>query len=428
MDTEKKQIVLYTNYFYPETASLAMLCKDLCDGLKDEFDITVVCSVPCYTGTVEEKYRTRKYYYEDYDGVRVIRVRVPGFNKQNKVSRVKNILACFFRSALATGKAPKADYVLTESQPPVLGGLLGVWGKWVSRLRGKKAKMLYVIQDYNPEQTIAVGFSKNRLVLGAMLRADRFSCSQADKVVVVGSDMIPTMEKRFTRKDGTVSSRMPPTVFINNWMDSRDVYPLPKDHPKVAAFREKYGLEGKFAIMYSGNIGLFYDLENLFRVIEKFKTREDVVFPFVGGGAKKEALMAYAREHGMENVIFIPYQLKEELAYSLNAADVHWIVNARGIKGVSCPSKLYGILAVGKPALAVLEENTEARGIIEGCGCGYAVSPGDYKGIEALIRRYIDHTSPEELEEMGARGHAYMQGSLTKEISIEKYRREIKSC
>lgn len=428
MGTEKKQIVLYTNYFYPETASLAMLCKDLCDGLKDEFNITVVCSVPCYTGTVEEKYRKQKYYYDNYDGIKVIRVRVPGFDKQNKFSRVKNILACFFRSILATGKAPEADYVLTESQPPVLGGLLGVFGKWVNRLRGKKAKMLYIIQDYNPEQTMAVGFSKNRLVLGAMLRADKFSCSQADKVIVVGSDMVPTMERRFTKKDGTISGKMPPTVVINNWMDSRDVYPLPKDHPEVAAFRKKYGLEGKFVIMYSGNIGLFYDLENLFRVIEKFKDREDVVFPFVGEGAKKEMLEAYAKGHGMANVVFIPYQPKEELAYSLNAADVHWIVNARGIKGVSCPSKLYGILAVGKPALAVLEDGTEARDVIEGCGCGYAVSPGDYRGVEELIRRYIDHTSPEELAEMGARGHEYMQGHLTKKISIEKYRREIKAC
>ena len=138
--------------------------------------------------------------------------------------------------------------------------------------------------------------------------------------------------------------------------------------------------------------------------------------------------MAYARERGMGNVLFIPYQPKEKLAYSLNAADVQWIVNARGIKGVSCPSKLYGILAVGKPALAVLEEGTEARGIIEGCECGYAVSPGDYGGTEELIRRYLDHTSPGELAEMGARGHAYMQEHLTKEISIEKYRREIRSC
>jgi hypothetical protein len=115
------------------------------------------------------------------------------------------------------------------------------------------------------------------------------------------------------------------------------------------------------------------------------------------------------------------------LIYSLNAADVHWIVNAEGIKGVSCPSKLYGILAVAKPALAVLEEGTEARDIIETTGCGYAVSPKDYDGIEVLIEKFIS-TDKSELCEIGKKGHEFMKEHLTREISIEKYREEIRSC
>ena len=58
----------------------------------------------------------------------------------------------------------------------------------------------------------------------------------------------------------------------------------------------------------------------------------------------------------MDNVIFIPYQNKINLIYSLNAGDVHWCVNAKGIKGVSCPSKAYGIMSVAKPIIGVLEE------------------------------------------------------------------------
>ena len=126
MNKQKKNLVLYTNYYYPELASLAQLCTDLCQGLKEDYNITVICSIPCYTGVIEDKYLTQKYYFEEYDGVKVIRVRVPRFDKHNKISRVKNILAYFFRSIFATFKAPKADYILTESQPPILGGLLGV--------------------------------------------------------------------------------------------------------------------------------------------------------------------------------------------------------------------------------------------------------------------------------------------------------------
>ena len=181
-------------------------------------------------------------------------------------------------------------------------------------------------------------------------------------------------------------------------------------------------------IMYSGNIGLFYDLENLFKVVEQFKDREDVVFPFVGEGTLKESLMNYAKGHDMKNVVFIPYQKKEELAYSLNAADVHWIVNAEGIKGVSCPSKLYGILAVGKPALGVLEEGTEARTILESVGAGFVASPKQYDNVAMLIEKYLDEVDDVKLREMGMSGHQYMKNHLNKNISIEKYREEITSC
>lgn len=425
--SDKKTLTLYCQYYYPEVASLAQLCTDLCEGLSDEFDITVVCSVPCYLGKIDDKYSDKKYYFEEHNGVKIVRVRVPSYDKQNKISRVKNIIAYFFRSLSVSFKIPRTDYILTESQPPILGGLLGVLAKWINRIRGKKSKFLYVIQDYNPEQTMVVGFSKNKLILSAMMFFDKFSCKAADKVIVVGSDMVPTMKKRFTNKNGKLSSKMPNTVFINNWMDENDVYPLNADDEKVIAFKEKYGLQNKFVVMYSGNIGLFYDLENLFKVVERFKERDDVAFPFVGEGTLKKQLEEYAKEHDMKNVVFIPYQKKEELAYSLNAADVHWIVNAEGVKGVSCPSKLYGILATAKPALAVLEDGTEAKNIIEQTKCGFAASPKEYDKIAELIEKFMA-TEKSELIEMGSRGYSYMKQNLTKDISIEKYRREINDC
>lgn len=414
---DKKKLILYAQFYYPEVASLAQLCTDLCNDLTQEFDITVITSVPCYTGSIDEQYQQKKYYYEDYNGVKVIRVSVPQYDKGNKLSRIKNILAYFFRSLWATFKSPKADYILTESQPPILGGLLGVAGKWINLIRFKKSKLLYVIQDYNPEQTIAVGFSKNKLILTAMMLLDKFSCLVSDKVIVVGRDMVDTMKKRFPKK-------MPKTVFINNWIDDKETYPLPKDNEKIVEFKKKHGLDGKFIIMYSGNIGLFYDLENLIKVVERFKDYENVIFPFVGEGTLKEQLMNYVEEHDMKNVVFIPYQAKEDLIYSLNSADVHWIVNAKGIKGVSCPSKLYGLLATAEPSLAVLEEGTEARDIIESTNCGYAVSPKDYEGVANLIEKFIN-TPKEELEEMGNRGYEYMKTHFTKDISIQKYRDQI---
>lgn len=104
--------------------------------------------------------------------------------------------------------------------------------------------------------------------------------------------------------------------------------------------------------MYSGNIGLYYDIEKLIGFVERFKpgakTSEgrEVVFVFVGAGSVLDKLVLYVKQHHMDNVIFIPYQDKANLIYSLNAGDVHWCVNITGIKGVSCPSNVYLKLSV----------------------------------------------------------------------------------
>ena len=134
-----------------------------------------------------------------------------------------------------------------------------------------------------------------------------------------------------------------------------------------------------------------------------------------------EKLKNYQQTHQMENVVFIPYQDKDRLVYSLNAADVHWCVNAKGIKGVSCPSKFYGIAAAGKPVLAVLEKETEVRMLIEEIGCGKCVEPGEYKKIRETILWFVYHADDKELLEMGKKAHDYLSMHLTKGISVRKY-------
>lgn len=417
----KPKLLIYAHYYIPDVASTGQILRELVEGMLEHFDITVICVVPSYDGTVADEYKTQKYYEETINGVKVLRIRVPEFSKADKMSRIKNILGYFFGAMSATFKVGKQDYVFSISQPPILGGLIGVWGKWM-----KHAKYIYNIQDFNPEQTMAVGYSKNGLILKTMMFFDKFSCRRSNLVITVGRDLVETMNKRFKGK------KVPKTVMINNWIDEKEIYPLEANHPSVAAFKERYGLENKFVIMYSGNIGLYYDLENLIKVMEKFgpdtKTADgrEVVFAFVGAGTVMDELVKYKDEHHMGNVVFIPYQAKSDLIYSLNAADVHWCVNAKGIKGVSCPSKYYGIAAAAKPVLGVLEEGSEVRLLIEETQGGLVSDPGDYERVEDGIRWFIDHADSEELTSMGKNGREYLVKNLTKDVSVEKYIREIK--
>lgn len=422
----KNKLLIFAHYYAPDTASTGQILKDQAEGMLDEFDVTAICVVPSYGGIIEDQYKTQKYYFEKLNGVKIIRVRVPEFTKVNKVSRIKNITAYFFGALGAAIKAGKQDYVFTISQPPILGGLLGVLGKWM-----KRAKMIYCIQDFNPEQVMAVNYSSNKLILKAMMIADKFSCRHSDLVITVGRDLVDTLKNRFKGR------KVPKYAMINNWIDEKVVYPLPQDHECVVAFKKQYGLENKFVIMYSGNIGLYYDLEKLLKVMKQFRKGytlkgvyepgpvtadgKEVVFAFVGAGSVLDKLVLYTKEHHFENVIFIPYQDKEDLIFSLNAGDVHWCVNAKGIKGVSCPSKAYGIMGVGKPIIGVLEEGTEIRGLIEECNCGKCCEPGNYIKVADIIRWYIENAGTGEVKEMGGNGRKYLEKNLTKAASVKKY-------
>lgn len=412
MEDTKKKLLVYAHYYHPDVASTGQILKELCEGMLDEFDITVICTVPSYTGIIEECYKKEKYYHENINGVKIVRVAVPEFSKENKKSRIKNLVAYSFRAVIATLKLPKQDYIFTISQPPILGGVLGVIGKWL-----KGGKLIYNIQDFNPEQTMAVGYSKNKAILNIAMMVDKFSCRQADKVIVVGRDMQETLRNRFNNKN------VPRNVFINNWIDEKEIYPLPENNEKIRAFKKKYELENKTVIMYSGNIGLYYDLENLIKVIERFKDRDDVVFAFIGDGTKKKDIEIYATEHEMNNVKFIPYQDKADLIYSLNAGDVHWVVNAKGIKGISVPSKLYGVMAAGKTVFGVLEEGSEGRLIIEDCNCGVCIEPGNYDLIYQELKDVIENIDNYKL--LGINGKEYIDKYIKKDVAIEKYSREI---
>lgn len=424
----KKKLLIYAHYYAPDVASTGQILQDQAEGMKDEFDVTVICTVPSYTGVIDAKYKEKRFYKEIINGVKVIRVPVPEYTKTSKVSRIKNLFIYYVNARKVTKKIGYQDYVFTISQPPIMGGMLGVYGKKNIKSKSRNyPKLIYCIQDFNPEQTVAVNYVKLPFITKIMMILDKRSCQKSDLVITVGRDLVETLRRRFNYKN------VPKYTMINNWIDDKEIYPLEANNPGIKEFKRLYGLEGKFIFMYSGNIGLYYDLENLIKVISRFKESRtadgrEVVFAFVGAGSVLDGLVQYKREYHLNNVVFIPYQDKDKLIYSLNAADVHLCVNAKGIKGVSCPSKFYGIAGVGKPVLGVLEKKSEVEMLISEIGCGKVSEPGDYNDIEQKIKWFIQNANSDEIIEMGKRGHNYLVKNLTKDISIKKYIDALKNC
>ncbi len=140
---------------------------------------------------------------------------------------------------------------------------------------------------------LAINFSKNKLVTGAMMFFDKFSCRQSDLIITVGRDLVQTVHNCVKGR------KVPKTVMINNWIDEKEIYSVEAEYPRVVAFKEKYRLQHKFVIMYSGNVGLYYDLENIMKVIEEVKpgTRtadsREVSFAFVGAGSVLDKLVMF---------------------------------------------------------------------------------------------------------------------------------------
>ncbi|MDO7907207.1 glycosyltransferase family 4 protein [Paenibacillus sp. JX-17] len=404
----KPNIVFVINYFYPDYASTGQILTELCLHLQHDFNITVIAARP--GGYNEQGVRTGKRVEESrLENIRILHIALPNVNKNSMSSRLRYIAAYFFQAVLLLLRQRKVDFVYTISQPPILGGTIGTIGKWL-----KRAKHIYNIQDFNPEQAEAVGFS-SPLMIKLARAVDIFNCRMATHIITVGYDMKETLEKRFNYH------KVPDNTVIHNWTNEEEIVPLPKTHPRVADFIAAHGLEGKFIVMYSGNLGLYYDLENLVRYTDQFRDFKDMVFVFIGDGAVKKKMQQVVEKLGVDQVRFLPYQPKEDLVYSLNAADVHLVVNQKGIKGVSVPSKIYGVMAAGKPVLGVLEEGSEAYRLIELSGNGMLVEPQQYdQFVKSMKNMYL--LDREQLRRMGGRGRTYLEKHLRRETSMEKYR------
>ncbi|UXH43197.1 glycosyltransferase family 4 protein [Rossellomorea vietnamensis] len=407
----KKKIVFVINYFYPDLASTGQLLTELCLNLQKDFEITVIAAQPGYAG---EYSNTSKIFAKDkLENIRVIRLRLPNVDKTSKVSRIKYIFTYFILANVALLKENSIDAIYTISQPPVLGGLIGSIGKFF-----KRSKHIYNIQDFNPEQAMAVSYTNKQFIFNWAKKVDKLSCSYSDCVIVVGNDMKQTLKDRFG------SNKTPNHVVINNWTDEDEIKPLSKYETKITHFLKDNELENKFIIMYSGNIGLYYDLENIIKISQHFKDYKDLAFVFIGEGAVKSEMQSYIRENNISNVHFLPYQPKEFIKYSLNAADVHLVVNQKGIKGVSVPSKIYGVMAAGKPILGVLEKDSEAEILISKSNSGHVVEPQDYEGIIEKVEYYYQMDKA-DLKILGDNGRDYLDKYLKRDISINKYRKTL---
>jgi glycosyltransferase involved in cell wall biosynthesis len=263
---------------------------------------------------------------------------------------------------------------------------------------------VFYLQDLFPEVGLATGKLKPGPLTALLHRATQLGLRRADRVVVLGKDM-----RRRVLARGIDGGKV---VVIPNWIDTRLV------RPAEGNLRRAWELNGEFAVMYSGNLGLSQGLEHVLEAARRMRG-EPVVFLFVGEGAAKGRLMAQASEWKLPNVRFLPYQPREQLSASLGTADMHLVPLQRGLSGCIVPSKLYGILAAARPYVAAVEENSEVACVTRANGTGLLIEPDDPGRLVAALR--WARANRGELAEMGRRGRRLAEAEYDRRRAVASF-------
>jgi colanic acid biosynthesis glycosyl transferase WcaI len=266
---------------------------------------------------------------------------------------------------------------------------------------------VFLCEDIFPEVARLLEDFRNPAVNRALDRINRHLLREADAIVALGD----RMRRRLVEEKGADPSRV---SVIHNWADCHAIVPGPKDN----AFAREHDLVDKFVVMHSGNVGLSQNLDVLVEAAARLASRRRLVVAVVGDGARREALEQEVARRRLTNVRFFRYQPKGSLHESFASADVFAVSLKAGIEGYIVPSKVYGILAAGRPYVAAVDPSCEVATIAREHGCGVAVPPGDPDALTSAIATL--HDDPSAARAMGVRARsAALQ--FDRRIAVQSY-------
>ena len=397
---------LFVNRFYhPDLSATSRMLTQLTEDMASHGqDISVITSRYSYLGGAEA--------WPDRDrhrGVTIQRVWSTHFGRRSSVGRLVDYLSFSISAFWAVLRHKRVDWLVVLADPPMLS-VLGAVAKRLLRCRAA-----CWLQDIFPQIAIQSGLLKRGLFSSWISRVARWSLESLDRVVVVGRCMEQTLlEEGFSGKN---------LVNIPNWADGAQLFPLDR---RDSPFVSEHGLEQQFVLMYSGNLGVVHEMETVENVLRCTNLIARFTMCVIGDGAQMSRLKEVAQEEQWSHVRFLPYQPEETLRWSLTAAHVHLVTLKPGMNGLSVPSKIYGILAVGRPVIFIGPEASEAAAIIREARCGYVIAPGDHQSVvKALIAYRDDHSL---LHTHGRRARAYFDAHCSRTIGTSRFVSLLRDC
>ena len=384
------KVLFVSPYFAPDYASSSPMYAAMAEDLaRAGHQVTVITGMP-YFGRerIWEEYRGRFLVREAMSGYRVIRVYTSVPRRTSVFARLIS-WELFDFLAFAVGLAIERHDVLFIPSP-----FLGAWlcVHLLSRL--KRMRVIYSVEDIYPD----VAVRQKRINSGWQARVVEWfesGCYRRPwRIRVLSEGMRQVL----------ISKRVPANkiVTLPFFADTDFVRPLPRNN----SFRERYGLDDKFIVLYAGNLGLSHGLESVLKAAQLLQQNPEILFVLVGEGGAKPALEENARQLGLRNLRFLPFQPREEVPSVLSSADLSLVTLKSGVENECVPSKVYWILASGRPLVASVGKDSEIARLTEEARCGICVDPDHPESLAAAILQLKN--DPQRRHEMGQQGREFV--------------------
>jgi len=359
--------IVFLNQFYaPAEAATAQLLSDLAGALASAgHDVSVVCSGRSYPEP-----RPIKPRRERLDGVSVYRAWTTGFGRNNRSGRLLDYATFMIGAAWRLLLHEKPDVIVSLTSPP----MVDLVGAVLARVRD--ARSVIWVMDVYPELAFELGVLRAGSLSGRFLdRLSRYSLRRSDAIVALGE----TMARRLEEASGK------PVEVVHNWADGNAIRPAALDSH---ALRTEWNWGDRFVVLYSGNLGLAHEFDTVLGAADLLRSDPRVLFAFVGSGPRRREVEEAVARLELPNVEFRPHVVRARLGQCLTAGNLHLITLRERMPGLLVPSKIYGILAAGRPTIYVGPEDGEIAEILRRGGCGSRVGNGDARGLADLVLDY----------------------------------------
>lgn len=397
------RIIFLNRYFYPDHSATSQILSDLAFHLAAAGqDIHVVTSQQIYDDPA-----ARLPPSEIVRGVQVHRVATTRFGRSNLIGRGLDYLSFYWSMwRCIISVAEPGNVLVAKTDPPLLSVLA------ISAAKRRSARLVNWLQDLYPEIAIELGVPLLKGPVGRAIGLLRNrSLRLADANVVLGTSMAARV-----RACGVAQDRI---HIIPNWANDEEIGPVP---PAENPLRREWQLEDRFVVGYSGNLGRAHEFETVLAAAERLRDDSRIVFIFIGGGKQFDELAKRVHARKLDRTFrFFPYQDRTVLKYSLSVPDVHWVSLPPKVEGLIFPSKLYGIIAAGRPVIAVTAMEGELASLVREHDCGFAIAPGDSDSLCRTILLLAEDVKTRN--RMGTRARAMLDANFTRQLGFARWRR-----